>query len=137
MIARLVSLDGHPDIWLSASVVFVGRNAGCDVRIDSARVSRRHCCLVLEGDHLVVRDLDSTNGTWVNSNRVSVARMETGDELIIGRARYRLDLDPTASPEVIRKALGAQPDPSVSEDEPSELGTFRVELPPNSHRPSP
>jgi pSer/pThr/pTyr-binding forkhead associated (FHA) protein len=44
-------------------VILVGRHARCDVRVESGRVSRRHCCLVLEGDHLVVRDLDSTNGT--------------------------------------------------------------------------
>lgn len=81
MIARLVSLDGYPDICLSQTVLLIGRHEGCGMRIDSSRVSRRHCCLILEGSYLVVRDLDSTNGTRVNGERITVAKMTGGDEL--------------------------------------------------------
>src|SRR5262245_62582934 len=99
MSARLVSLDGHPDIVLNRTATLVGRHIHCDVRIDSARVSRRHCCLFPEGDHLVVRDLDSTNGTWVNGDRVAVARVAPGDELAIGPLRYRFEPGPGPGPD--------------------------------------
>ncbi|QDV32660.1 FHA domain-containing protein [Tautonia plasticadhaerens] len=137
MIARLVSLDGHPDIHLGQTVVLVGRHAHCDVRLDSSRVSRRHCCLVLEGDHLVVRDLESTNGTRVNGDLVSVSRMVPGDELSIGLARYRLELgpEPPGASSAIR--LDAPPDRPGGGDDPSGLGTWLLDRPPEPGPPRP
>jgi pSer/pThr/pTyr-binding forkhead associated (FHA) protein len=135
MTARLVSLDGHPEIHLSQTVILVGRHAHCDVRIDSSRVSRRHCCLVLEEGHLVVRDLESTNGTWVNGDRVSVARMVPGDELTIGLARYRLETGPTSRGCSSAVRLDAPLDHGSVGDDPSALGTWQVDPPPHPGRP--
>jgi predicted component of type VI protein secretion system len=91
MAARLVSLDGQPDILLAGGAVVVGRSRWCDVRIASARVSRRHCCLVLSGNEVLVRDLGSTNGTWINGRRVDKGALRSGDELQLAHCRYRLD----------------------------------------------
>jgi predicted component of type VI protein secretion system len=135
MTARLVSLDGHPEIHLSQTVILVGRHAHCDVRIDSSRVSRRHCCLVLEEGHLVVRDLESTNGTWVNGDRVSVARMAPGDELTIGLARYRLEAGPLPRGPSPAIRLDAPLDHGTAADDPSVPGTWQVDPPPDSGRP--
>jgi pSer/pThr/pTyr-binding forkhead associated (FHA) protein len=60
---RLVWLDGHADIALDRATVVMGRHRWCDFRIASPRVSRRHCCLALDCDGILVRDLGSTNGT--------------------------------------------------------------------------
>jgi pSer/pThr/pTyr-binding forkhead associated (FHA) protein len=91
MTARLVSLDGHPDILLDGDAVVVGRSRWCDVRIPSTRVSRRHCCLVLSGNEVHVRDLGSTNGTWINDWRVEKGALRPGDEFSIAHCRYRLE----------------------------------------------
>jgi pSer/pThr/pTyr-binding forkhead associated (FHA) protein len=91
MAARLVSLDSHPDILIDGDAVVIGRSRWCDVRIPSARVSRRHCCLVLSGDELLVRDLGSTNGTWINGRRVEKGALRPGDELQVAHCRYHLD----------------------------------------------
>ena len=88
---RLVCLDGHADISLDRAVVVVGRHRWCHVRIASPRVSRRHCCLALARDCVLVRDLGSTNGTRINGRRVDRGVLRPGDELSIAHCRYRLE----------------------------------------------
>jgi pSer/pThr/pTyr-binding forkhead associated (FHA) protein len=90
MRARLESLDGAADIYFDRPLTLVGRQAGCDVRLDSPRVSRCHCCLAPVGDGAAVRDLGSTNGTRINGRRVASGQLRPGDELTIGHSRYRL-----------------------------------------------
>lgn len=92
MSARLVSLSGYSNITLSAVLTVVGRDRKCDARIDSSRVSRRHCCLALDLDALVVRDLSSTNGTYINGDRVADGRLRPGDELRIAHLPYRFEI---------------------------------------------
>jgi pSer/pThr/pTyr-binding forkhead associated (FHA) protein len=88
---RLVSLDGHADIPLDDVMVVVGRDRRCDVRIDSFRVSRLHCCLGLDRDRILVLDLESTNGTRINGQRVGEGVLRPGDELSIANCRYHLE----------------------------------------------
>ena len=94
MPARLVSLDGHADILLDRDMVVVGRHDSCDFRINSIRVSRRHCCLALAADGVLVRDLGSTNGTWINGRPIEDGVLRPGDELTIAHLRYHLEIDP-------------------------------------------
>jgi pSer/pThr/pTyr-binding forkhead associated (FHA) protein len=93
MPALLVSLDGNADIPLDPIVVLVvvGRCHRCNVRIASPRVSRRHCCLALDRDGVLVRDLGSTNGTRINRQRIEEGLLRPGDELSIAHFRYRLE----------------------------------------------
>jgi pSer/pThr/pTyr-binding forkhead associated (FHA) protein len=64
----------------------VGRATGADFIVDAALVSRVHCRLTaLDDGGLEVRDLDSTNGTFVNGQRVATARLSDGDRLQVGR----------------------------------------------------
>jgi pSer/pThr/pTyr-binding forkhead associated (FHA) protein len=90
MRARLESLDGVADIHLDRPLTLVGRRPGCDVRLESPWISKCHCCLAPVCDGVAVRDLGSTNGTRINGRRVSAGRLRPGDELTIGRTRYRL-----------------------------------------------
>jgi hypothetical protein len=91
MPARLVALDEGSDIALDRSMVVVGRHPLCDVRLDSLRISRHHCCMTQDKEELVVRDLGSTNGIRINGERVERGRLRTGDELSIAHIRYRLE----------------------------------------------
>ena len=91
MPALLVSLDGNANIPLDQLVVVVGRHRGCNVRIVSPRVSRRHCCLALDRDGVLVRDLRSTYGTRINRQRIEEGVLRPGDELSIAHYRYRLE----------------------------------------------
>src|SRR5262245_8924572 len=64
----------------------LGRATGADFIVDAALVSRVHCRFTasVDGD-LEVRDLDSTNGTFVNGARTEVAQLEPGDKVQVGR----------------------------------------------------
>jgi pSer/pThr/pTyr-binding forkhead associated (FHA) protein len=71
---------------LPGAVRTLGRATGADFIVDAALVSRVHCRLTaLPGGQLEVRDLESTNGTFVNGKRVEVAHLASGDRLQVGR----------------------------------------------------
>jgi len=71
---------------LAGGVRTIGRSTGADFIVDAALVSRIHCRLsALPDGDLEVRDLDSTNGTYVNDARVETARLSSGDRLRVGR----------------------------------------------------
>ncbi|MBX6316369.1 MAG: FHA domain-containing protein [Isosphaeraceae bacterium] len=91
MPVRLVALDEGPDILVDRAMMIVGRHPQCDARLDSIRVSRRHCCMMQDNGELIVRDLGSTNGIRINGQRVEVGRLRPGDELSIAHIRYRVD----------------------------------------------
>ena len=64
----------------------LGRAIGADFIVDAALVSRVHCRLtVLPDGGLELRDLDSTNGTFVNGQRIDSARLAPGDRMQVGR----------------------------------------------------
>ena len=71
---------------LPGTVRTMGRAAGADFILDVALVSRVHCRFTAMPDgSLEVRDLESTNGTFVNGERTEVARLTSGDRVQIGR----------------------------------------------------
>jgi pSer/pThr/pTyr-binding forkhead associated (FHA) protein len=71
---------------LAGGVRTIGRSTGADFIVDAALVSRVHCQLTaLPGGELEVRDLESTNGTFLNGIRIDTARVSSGDRLTVGR----------------------------------------------------
>ncbi len=105
---RLLALSVGPDIPLDRGAVMVGRHPECDVRLDSRRVSRRHCLIIKERGDLVVRDLGSTNGTWINGRRIAAAWIRPGDEVAIADIRFRMGGD--TSPGVAAAEVPPHPD---------------------------
>ena len=68
----------------------IGRATGADFVLDAALVSRLHCRLEAGADGVDVIDLDSTNGTYVNDQRVDRARLAPGDRLRVGRVELTI-----------------------------------------------
>jgi predicted component of type VI protein secretion system len=93
MPSRLVPLSAGPTpaIALNRPVLLVGRHPECDVRIDLPHVSRRHCCVALVGERVVLRDLGSAHGLWINGRRIEEETLEPGDEVAIGALIYRYE----------------------------------------------
>jgi pSer/pThr/pTyr-binding forkhead associated (FHA) protein len=81
--------EGEPEKTfriLSGGIRTIGRAAGADFIVDAPLVSRVHCRLTaLPNGDLEVKDLDSTNGTFVNGGRVENALLTSGDKLQVGR----------------------------------------------------
>jgi hypothetical protein len=78
---------------LSGSRLLIGRSRDCDISVEDPNVSRRHAELRNEDGRWVVADLGSTNGVKVNGQRVAQAALESGDEVVLGLARFRFELE--------------------------------------------
>ena len=71
--------------WLlSPGVTRVGRHPYSDIALDHITVSRRHCRIELDSRGLSLRDLGSTNGSYVNDRLVEESSLSPGDRLMIG-----------------------------------------------------
>lgn len=70
---------------LDRSTMVLGRAEDADVIIEDQGISRRHCQLVIEGDEVHLEDLGSTNGTWINYDRIDRVKLRSGDRIRIGQ----------------------------------------------------
>ncbi|QVL30133.1 FHA domain-containing protein [Telmatocola sphagniphila] len=89
---QLISLNEGPDILLDKPILLFGRHPECDVLLNSKKISRKHCCIAVVGDGLIVRDLGSTNGVKINGQKVTEGVLKIGDELMIGTFNYKISL---------------------------------------------
>ena len=74
-------------------VTVIGRREDCDFRIPLGEISRKHCRLIKDGDTLRAEDLGSSNGTYVNGNRVQEAELAPGDTLKVGSVVFVVQID--------------------------------------------
>lgn len=72
---------------LTATKTVIGRGSDCDIVIDDPGVSRRHLEIDITPKGVVARDLDSTNGTYVEGHLVPAATLLDGNTITIGRTR--------------------------------------------------
>ena len=75
-----------------------GRNPTNDFRVHDATVSSFHCEIVLSEDSVLVRDLGSTNGTFIDNRPVTESRLEPGQILRLGSAELRLESQDVLEP---------------------------------------
>ena len=73
---------------LPGSIKTIGRAPRADFIVDAALVSRVHCQLSAGAAELEVVDLESTNGTFVNGERVARALLKNGDTLGVGKVEF-------------------------------------------------
>lgn len=78
---------------LPSAVTFIGRRQDCDLCIPLSMVSRRHCEIYSEFNKLMVRDLKSRNGTFVNHESIEEAEIKAGDTLRIGPIYFIVQID--------------------------------------------
>ena len=74
----------------SGTIKTVGRASRADFIVDAALVSRIHCRLTASDDRIDVEDLKSTNGTFVNDQRIERGHVGDGDRLRVGRAELKV-----------------------------------------------
>jgi len=83
------ALASPREITIDRLPIELGRGGVVGVRIDDRWLSRRHCELSVGGESVVVRDLNSSHGTYVNGRRLTAAvALEEGDELQIGLSHF-------------------------------------------------
>lgn len=80
----LSPMQGQNPIDVSQMPAVIGRSTESNVCILDGKVSRRHCELYTDGGQLMIRDLRSTNGTFVNNERIADSRLAPGDTIRLG-----------------------------------------------------
>jgi two-component system cell cycle response regulator len=66
----------------------IGREADCDLILDNPQISRFHAEIFWQGSELMIKDLGSTNGVFVNGKKVSEEHLHNGDKILIGTQMY-------------------------------------------------
>ncbi len=78
---------------VARDMTVIGRREDCDLRIPVTDVSRKHCRLVKDRDMLRVEDLGSSNGTYINGQRVQEAYIKAGDVVQVGPVQFIVQID--------------------------------------------
>ncbi len=98
--------------------ITIGRARDNSIPIDNLAVSSHHAEIKSDQGHLVIQDLDSLNGTFVNSQRVKRSALKHGDVVLIGKHSIYVDEKARAgesTAELNRPASGVKGAPSVDE----------------------
>ncbi len=99
----------------------IGRNPTNDFRVPEASVSSFHCEISLEKKIITVRDVGSTNGTFVSGTRIRESLLATGQILKLGSAEFRLE---ESNADVAKLPLQTAPtDDAVTRNELTKLIT--------------
>jgi predicted Zn finger-like uncharacterized protein len=73
--------------------VVLGRQ-GSDIPLNDPEISRFHCVLEVRETYINLKDMDSTNGTFYDEERVRAAMLQDGSEFRIGTSRIRVSFEP-------------------------------------------
>lgn len=91
---RLRSLQDGTEFSLDDDEILVGREVECSITLDSGHISRYHAKICLVNGDVVVEDLRSTNGTFINGRRLSAPQsLSVGDEIRFHEIAFRLVTD--------------------------------------------
>lgn len=97
------------EIAIVADKFFIGRSDDCQLRPKSESVSRKHCVIAIKDGRVLVQDLKSRNGTFINEQRLAPDRakaLKAGDALRVGKLEFEL---------VIKVPLGGAKKPHVKD----------------------
>jgi hypothetical protein len=90
---RLYTVEGVPPgaVYAIEGTSRIGRSDESDIVLNDPSVSRTHAIVEIVAGRATLRDLDSTNGTFVNGRRISAEALRDGDELQFGNTRLRFE----------------------------------------------
>lgn len=124
MTTQLVPMDGGDAITVTEELILIGRGDNCDLKLTHTSVSRAHCVVARLGDRVLVRDLGSSNGTWINGKRVERGILVANDMLLVAGVRFKVEFQDPAT----QKPEAALP-PVEESTSNNEIGVRRQERP--------
>ena len=115
----LRSRPPHKTFALRRGELIVGRQETTGLRVPLGDVSRRHCRLTVTDTGATVEDLDSSNGTFVNGERVGRAELGPGDVLRVGSVKFFLRVNglPEEPPQKPAADAEADAEPKLDADD--------------------
>jgi predicted component of type VI protein secretion system len=102
------------EIFLRSGLNHVGRNASNDIQVEHPSVSSFHCEITSAGDSLIVKDLGSTNGTFLDGKPVQEVCAFNGQRLQLGSVELLVDAPETVEASRQLESVGAAPSPAAS-----------------------
>jgi pSer/pThr/pTyr-binding forkhead associated (FHA) protein len=103
-----------------AGTMTIGRQSDCDIPIPADEISRHHARLQVTAAGVMVEDLGSANGTWVNDKRVHTGMLNSGDELRLDTVRFLLLAPGAQVPATSARPVDTVPETAVASG--SKLG---------------
>ncbi len=85
----IYGLDLGKKYNLDKPSLIIGRSSKADIQIDQESVSRNHCKIINTGKTIMMRDLGSTNGTYINDELIDEYVLRDGDFIKIGRSIFK------------------------------------------------
>lgn len=76
---------------LRHEVVTIGRGGENDIQLHDTTISQHHAQFIVSPDTLIIEDMGSTNGTYVNGRRVKKQQLKNGDQVMIGQHKLSFD----------------------------------------------
>lgn len=114
LVAPVTVITPQGDLELTRGSLLIGRLPECDVNLADTLVSRMHARLTVQHDSVVVEDLHSTNGVYVNGLRIShSAVLREGDRILIGTSELSLFESRDSSLMRVRAARAVSSTPRV------------------------
>ena len=128
MKAAFTVLSGSDAVELQLKLpCLIGRSKQASVKVKNSLISREHCQIYEQDGQLVIRDLGSMNGTYVNDQRIGEPTLvESGDTIRVGMIELRADQeDGSMINQVVGLEAASVESPSVLDGySESELGSF-------------
>ncbi|NJA04508.1 GGDEF domain-containing protein [Methylococcaceae bacterium WWC4] len=90
----LIMLSGHhqgKQYKLDKPQISLGRGADADICVPDPKISRQHCAFIRYPGYIVIADLNSTNGTFVNGKRIQKQRIDLLDRVRVGDLYLKID----------------------------------------------
>src|SRR5688500_2315969 len=88
---RLISTEGDQSFELRLGTqLILGRALNSDIPVLDPTISRRHAEIVCDPEGVEIRDLGSSNGTFLNGDKVAITRVSPGDLVTFGKVAFRL-----------------------------------------------
>jgi pSer/pThr/pTyr-binding forkhead associated (FHA) protein len=103
--AALIGMSGDvkgKTFPIESDIITIGRSKDNTIPIDNPTVSGHHCSIIRNGDRYLLRDLESTNGTRLNSKDVTESKLLPKDIVQVGSVEFLFDSEPMETGETRR-----------------------------------
>lgn len=117
----IIYKEGRAEELVLEENIVAGRGSACGLRMDDPGLSGTHAKFIVDGETVTLKDLDSTNGTFVNDERITERVLHDGDRITLGKASVLFSIAAaTPAGEAVESRL-VTPAGGYEEDEPTPV----------------